>query len=185
MQRFSKRIELIERSGLSGLVGRTALAVLIGCVALIGASSARADTVNEFITLVGGTNFFGGVHTDNIDFTDTFTFEIDGAVSANVSLITIGDGLDSANNIDFVGADLNGIELTLSPTGSLEYASLATTNFTGPLLLTVRGRSGAEGGVNASYSGTINVAIIPEPSTTLMMGLGLVGLGFAARRARA
>ena len=52
-------------------------------------------------------------------------------------------------------------------------------------LLTVRGRSGAEGGVNASYSGTINVAIIPEPSTTLMMGLGLVGLGFAARRARA
>jgi hypothetical protein len=49
----------------------------------------------------------------------------------------------------------------------------------------VRGRSGATGGTFASYSGTINVTIIPEPSTAYLMGLGLVGLAIGARRARA
>jgi len=151
-------------------------------IALFGATSARANNVDNSISLVGGTNFFGALHTDNIDFTDTFTFDIGGAISANVSLITIGSG---ANNIDFVSADLNGIALSLSANGFLESGSLGDTLFTGPLVLTVRGRSGATGGTFASYSGTLNAAIIPEPSTSLMMGLGLVGLGLAARRARA
>lgn len=183
MQRFSNQSGQSERVG---FLGRTALAVLIGCfgmiVGLIGASSARANDVSNDITLVGGTNFYGALHTDNLDFTDTFTFDIAELLTANVSLITIGSG---ANNIDFLSADLNGIELTLTPNGFLESGYLADTDFTGPLVLTVRGSSDAAGGIFASYSGTINVTIIPEPSTALMMGLGLAGLGFGARRARA
>lgn len=157
----------------------TALAIVVG---LLGATNAGANDVSNAISLVGGTNFFGALHTDDIDFTDTFTFDVSGAISANVSLITIGSG---ANNLDFVSADLNGIALSLSTNGFLESGSLGDTTFTGPLVLTVRGRSGAMGGTFASYSGTLNAAIIPEPSTALLMGFGLSGLGLAARRARA
>lgn len=156
------------------------LAVLLTGLAA-WAPAAHANDVNNSIVLSGGTNFFGALHTDDADFVDTFTFTIEGAVSANVSLVTIGEG---ASNIDFLSADLNGIALTLDPNGFFESGFLATTDFTAPLVLTVTGRSGATGGTFASYSGTINVTIIPEPSTTLLMGLGLAGLAFATRRAR-
>ncbi|MEZ4282619.1 MAG: FxDxF family PEP-CTERM protein [Myxococcota bacterium] len=164
----------------SGARWALGLAVLLTGLGAL-APAARANDVNNDIVLSGGTNFFGALHTDDADFTDTFTFTIDGAVSANVSLVTIGEG---ASNIDFLSADLNGIALTLDPNGFFESGFLGTTDFTGPLVLTVSGRSGATGGVFASYSGTINVTIIPEPSTSLLMGLGLGGLAFASRRAR-
>ncbi len=164
--------------GVSSYGATIAIAALLGT---FGATSALANNVNNDITLLGGTNFFGALHTDNLDFTDTFTFTIDGAVSANVSLITIGSG---ANNIDFLSADLNGVVLTLTPNGFLESGSLGDTAFDGPLVLTVRGSSDAGGGTFASYSGTMNVAIIPEPGTALLMGLGLGGLGLSARVGR-
>jgi hypothetical protein len=153
-----------------------AIGALLGT---FGATNARANDVDNDIVIMGGTNFFGALHTDNIDFTDTFTFTIGGAVSANVSLITIGNG---ANNIDFLSADLNGVMLTLTPNGFLESGFLGDTDFTGPLVLTVRGSSDAAGGTFASYSGTMNV--IPEPSVALLMGLGLGGLGYSARGVR-
>ena len=168
----------MQRFQMRGLIlGLTALVA-----SLSAATDARANNVDNLITAVGGTNFYGAVHTDNQDFIDTFTLVIDGALRASVSLITIGEG---QNNIDFVSAKLNNIPLTLSANGFLESGSLATTEFTGPLILEIRGKSDAAGGVNASYSGTINIAIIPEPSTALLMGLGLGGLAFASRRARA
>ena len=146
------------------------------------ATTARANDVTNTITLLGGTNYFGAVHTDNFDFTDVFNFSAAGSVIASLSLTTIGaDG----NNIDFLSADLNGIPVTFSPTGFFETGSLLNTELTGPLVLTVRGKSGAANGIFASYAGTLNVTVIPEPSTALLMGLGLSGLGLAARRARA
>ncbi|MBY0402078.1 FxDxF family PEP-CTERM protein [Myxococcota bacterium] len=167
-----KRVQTMKRTTM-----RTAVA---GLVALLAAANAQANDVINNITGVGGTTFFGALHTDSMDFTDVFTFSIEGSVIANLSLITIGSG---ANNIDFTSADLNGVAVTLSPNGFLETGSLGDTSLTGPLVLTVRGKSGAADGIFASYSGTMNV--IPEPSTSLLMGLGLGGLALATRRARA
>lgn len=171
----------MQRNRISG-IGAGWLVGLAAVIGLIGAPTAQANNVTNDIALVGGTNFFGALHSDDLDFTDRFNFTIDGAVSANVSLVTIGEG---ASNIDFLSADLNGVALTLSPNGFFETGSLGNTDLTGPLVLTVRGRSGATGGTYASYSGTINVTIIPEPSTAFLMGFGLVGLAIGARRARA
>ena len=163
---------------------RVGLTAMIGLVGLLGAPNAWANDVTEDITGPGGTAFFGARHTDNAEFTDRFTFTIAGAVSANVSLITIGSGPDSPNNIDFTSAVLNGIALTLSPNGLLETATLSDMDFTGDLVLIVTGRSRATAVEFASYAGTMNLTVIPEPSTALLMGLGLGGLGLTARRAR-
>ena len=168
----------MQRFKMRGLIlGLTAL-----FAGLSATTNAQANNVETTVAATGGSNFYGAVHIDNQDFVDTFTLLIDGALRASVSLITIGE---DQNNIDFVSAKLNNIPLTLSPNGFLESGFLATTEFTGPLILEIRGKSDAAGGVNASYSGTINISIIPEPSTALLMGLGLGGLAFASRRARA
>lgn len=188
-----QELEQVERlgagRGLRGVAVRWMRGVRVGAALLasaglglsLAAAEASANDVDNEVVLTGGTNFFGALHFDSLDFTDTFTFKIDEAVSANVSLVTIGSG---ANNIDFTSAEINGVPLTLSPTGFLETGSLGDTLFNGPLILTVKGRSGAGGGTFASYSGTINVAIIPEPTTALLMGIGLSGLAVAARRSR-
>jgi hypothetical protein len=164
---------VMQRISMRGLV--------LALVILFATTSAQANDVNNNITASGGTTFFGAIHTDNFDFTDVFTFTVGGSVIASASLVTIGFGL---NDIDFLSADLNGVALTLSPTGFLETGSLDATQLTGPLVLTVTGKSGASGGTFASYSGTMNVALVPEASTGLLMGLGLSGLAVAARRSR-
>ena len=142
-------------------------------------TGALANDVSNDITGLGGTTFFGALHTDSFDFTDVFTFNMTGPVTANTSLITIGSGLQ---NIDFLTADLNGTPLTLSPNGFIETGSLGDFNFTGPLVLTVTGHSAAAGGTFASYSGTMNVSAIPEPETYAMLLAGLGLIGFMARR---
>jgi hypothetical protein len=155
---------------------------VVGLAALLATASAQANNVIVNQGLTGGTTYYGALHTDNVDFEDVFNFAVSGSVLTSVSLTTIGSG---ANNIDFVSADLNGVPLTLSGIGVFETGFLNDTNLTGPLVLTIRGKSGATGGVFASYSGTLNVTIVPEPSTALLMGLGIGGLALAARRARA
>jgi len=154
-------------------ISRTLLVVLAGL--LITSTGAMANDVDNNITGLGGTTFFGALHTDSDDFTDVFTFTIDGPVTVSASLVTIGDGL---NNIDFVSANLNGNALSMSPNGFVEMGSTPIDlNLTGPLILTVTGKSGAAGGVFASYSGTMNVTSIPEPGTC---ALTLAALGMMA-----
>jgi len=158
------------------------IGIVLGVLCLF-ASNLRANDVVSNITGTGGTAFFGALHTDSLDFTDIFTYTAAGSVQASASLVTIGAG---ANNIDFLSADLNGTPLTFTPTGFLETGSLGTTSFTGPLALTVRGKSNAAGGTHASYSGTMNVALIPEPVLGTAFGLSLAGwVALACRRQRA
>ena len=139
---------------------RSVLVVLVGL--LIAPTGAMANNINLQISPVGGTAFFGILHTDSFDFTDVITVNVVGPVAVNASIITIGAGL---NNIDFVSADLNGRKVRLSHTGFLETGSIDIdkTPVTGPLVLTIRGKSRAGGGTFASYSGTMNIILPASP----------------------
>jgi len=166
---------------------RFKLLAVASALAFVSTNSLAIDVAND-ITAAGGTNFFGVVHTDSLAFTDTFTFNVDPIDpsplkwQADASLVTTNLG-SSVHNIDFTSASLNGVPLTLSPTGDFEFGNLSTTNFlNGPLILTVTGHSGAEGGQFASYSGTMNISLVPEPETYAMLLAGLGLLGFMARR---
>jgi len=145
----------------------------------VASSGALANDVTNNISLSGGTTFFGVLHTDNASFTDIFNFDVSGLVLGNASLVTIGAG---TQNIDFISADLNGHPLTLTPNGFVETGSLVDTSLVGPLVLTVKGKSGAAGGQFASYSGTLNVTAVPEAETYVLMMVGLVGLGLHSLR---
>jgi hypothetical protein len=150
---------------------------------IVGFSTgALANNVSNTISVSGGTIYFGALHTDSDPFTDTFDFDnVLGSVLASASLITIG--FTPAQNIDFTSATLNGNPLSLTPTGVVESAfTLAELGLTGPLQLVVTGTTGAGGGVFSSYSGTLNVTVIPEPGTYALMLAGLGGIGFMARR---
>lgn len=133
----------------------------------------------ETVTLTAGdpgeyTGGFTTTHTAN--FTDTWTFlPVFSNTSVSASLISIG--LNS-HAIDFTHVWLNGIEL-FKENGTVDTAyTLTDLLLTGPITLVVEGISGN----NASYSGTINVTVVPEPETIAMLlaGLGLVGV--VARR---
>lgn len=167
----------MKRGGMMGM-----RSVVAGLVVFLAAAGAQANNVIVNQGLTGNTTYFGALHTDDQDFTDVFNIAVAGSVLANLSLTTIGSG---AQNIDFVSADLNGVPLTLGPNGFVETGFLADTLLEGPLVLTIKGKSGAANGIFASYSGTLNVTIVPEPSTAFLMGLGLGGLVLATRRARA
>ena len=81
-------------------------------------------------------------------------------------------------NIDFTSITLNGNAYSPVSTGAVEVWDLTSTKVTGPLTLSVIGTAGS----NASYSGTLNLAPVPEPESYAMMLGALGALGFVARR---
>lgn len=120
-------------------------------------------------------------------FTDTATFITPNnftSLSATISSILSGDNL--ATNIDFTSVMINGVEFAVGSTGTTEFRFLSDL-LLGPgkqNTLTVSGTTGGD----ASYAGTLTFAgvagVIPEPSTWMMMimGIGLAGVALRRRR---
>ncbi len=153
--------------------------ILVAAALAVSAGGALAEDIDVSIPLIGSASAsFGTTHDVAGSFMDVFNF---GAVPIGSlidgSLVT--SGFTAAQNITFTQASINGTMFTMSPTGAFEYGSLAQTPFTGgDLILTVWGTAGNA----ASYAGTINVNMIPEPATYGMLLGGLALVGLLARR---
>lgn len=152
-------------------------AIAVTAALMLGSAFASAATT---VNLTGSGNHYTGgftvTHTD--DFTDTFYFspEFPSAL-VSASLITIG--FSATEDITFNTVTLNGHSLSLASDGPAKWAVTASELLlSGPLTLVVTGWSGS----NASYSGTINLTVVPEPDTIALMAAGLGVVGFVARR---
>jgi hypothetical protein len=155
---------------------------IAGAVAALAFGASANDVIIDGV-INAGTSGFTITHFNNLDFTDQITFANTGPVFASASLVTID--LGSNQNIDFTSVMLNGEALTLQTLGPTDVAYTSSPlSLTGDLVLTVMGTTNAGAGQNATYSGVLNVAAIPEPETYALMLAGLGAIGFMARRRR-
>ena len=146
--------------------------------------SANANAALLVINITGDTADFGNkvVCAGGCTFTDVGTFITPvGYQLVGGSISTIQTG-GSSTNIDFSSVLLNGVAWAMSPNGPGESGFI----FSQPLIaggnntISVSGFSGGSG----AYEGTLSFAAVPEPSTWLMMILGVGIAGAALRRRR-
>ncbi len=165
-------------------------AILASLVAASGFVLAPAAHAAETISITGPSGTFGNdavqcsADVVTCAFTNMFTFVT--PTSLNLVNATISTSALGGNNIDFTSVFLNGMALTLSPTGTFEFGSLESSPLMAGALntLTVNGRNTG----NSAFSGTLtfaNVPAVPEPGTWAMMLLGFGAIGFAMRRRKA
>lgn len=99
-----------------------------------------------------------------------------------VTLSSIMTGTNSATNIDFTVASLNGVNFAVTSFGDVEFRRLQNLLLIAGANNTLR-IEGITGG-DASYAGTLSFAAVPEPSVWAMMilGIGIIGVGLRQRR---
>lgn len=157
-------------------------------VSLLAGGAANAATTTTAITFNNSVSAnIGNTLTSSGTFTDNYTFTYSSAFDVSSAIISISSGSGS-------GLDINSFTLTNTTTGQVYTGTSSTASLlqtytitagnlsSGNYVLTV---SGSSSGLGGSYGGNINVAAVPEASTTAMMlaGLAVVGL-MAARRRR-
>ena len=134
-----------------------------------------------FLQFNGSTGVFGNAQVDSPSFDDSFDLGSLGSgaylISATISS-TYQVGAQVDQDIDFLSVMLNGIEFNVGTTGQNEYRFINNIASGSSNLFSIRGTSG----MNSSYSGTINVAQVPEPTTWAMMLIGFFAVGSAMRR---
>ena len=152
------------------------------------ATSAQAA---QTLTLTGPSGTFGddqvtcteAAITGPCSFTRSFEFVTPAGfnlASVNISSLATANTL---TNIDFSSVTFNGVAFNILETGTQEFRNLLSQNLrsTGPNVLAVAGTTGG----NAAFSGNISLsqmAAVPEPTTWMLMLMGMAGIGFSMRR---
>jgi len=127
------------------------------------------------------TAFFGNIPDGaaGTSFTDTFTFTPALLSAGQVSSGVINIALGPDNELTPFSASLNGMAFTASASEPGVYTLRNAWLTSGPIVLTISGLIGVDGG---SYAGNINVLAVPEPETYGMMLGGLALVGYLSRR---
>lgn len=124
---------------------------------------------------VNATGNFGDSFPTAQTFTDTFALTLTSAYQLSV---TMTNTAATGGPIDFTVAEL--LDSSMTSLGPLAFGSVPTTFMlsAGTYYLSFKG----DAMKSSSYSGTIDVAPIPEPATWAMMVAGIAAVGVALRR---
>lgn len=157
--------------------------------ALMAVASVTPACATTYMTFNGSSGTFGNnLVTPNASGTFSDSFKL-GKFAAGDYLFTgtitssyQGDPNDTKNpqNIDFTSVTLNNQNFNIVSTGQFEFRTIANVPSTMMNILAVAGTAGS----SATYSGTFNVAAVPEASTWGLMLVGFGIVGYALRSGR-
>lgn len=155
-----------------------------GLLALTISSNADAAlvlTINGSAGTFGNTNVTCPTRVKPCAFNHSFNFtKPNGYQLVSATITSILTGKNKATNIDFTSVTLNGVPFDTVLSGAIEFRSISDKFLLNNNTINVRGLSGG----NASYAGTLSFAAVPEPSTWMMMIVGVGIAGTALRRRR-
>lgn len=154
-------------------------------VASPAAAAVTFDLVDSTALNTTGTEDFGATITETLGaFEHTFDFTLDLTSLTNITVGTIQLG---AKDIDFSSITLDGFALTqvgFDPAGE-NWELLGTALGAGAHTITVKGSVIGFGSTpGATYTGSLNIAAIPEPATwgLMILGFGSAGAMLRSRR---